>query len=316
MDTTPRLAREELSRVAPGGDTALTIGVFDGVHRGHCYLVAQLIERASARGLASGVITLHPHPVLVLRPETPVAYLGSLEERVELLRATGVGFVAPLTFSSELAQLSAGDFMALVVEEMRPKLLLVGPDFALGRSREGTPAHLAELGRKSGYEVEVLPPLQQNGEVVSSTAVRNALAAGDMETVAGLLGRPFSLRGPVVRGAERGKTLGFPTANIGVSGDLALPPFGVYVTRAIVGEGQYPSVTNIGLRPTFEANERAVEVHVLDFEGEVYGRELRIELLHRLREERRFSGPEELAEQISRDVEEARRLFRREAASL
>ncbi len=316
MDTIPGLAREELSRVAPGGDTALTIGVFDGVHRGHRYLVAQLIERAAARGLASGVITLHPHPVLVLHPETPVAYLGSLEERVELLRATGVGFVAPLTFSSELAQLAPGDFMAIVADELHPRLLLLGPDFALGRRREGTPAFLADLGQKLGYEVEALPPLQENGEVISSTAVRNSLAAGDMETVAALLGRPFSLRGPVVHGAERGKSLGFPTANIAVSADLALPPFGVYVTRAHLGEGLYPSVTNIGFRPTFETKDRAVEVHVLDFEGEVYGRELRIEVLHRLREERRFSGPDELAHQIRRDVEEARQLFRREAASL
>lgn len=302
--------------MAPGGDTALTIGVFDGVHRGHRYLIAELMERASARGLASGVITLHPHPLVVLQPETPIAYLGSLEERIELLRSTGVDFVVALPFSSELAQLSARDFVTMVAQEMRLRLLLVGPDFALGRAREGNADHLAELGRELGYELDVVAPLQDNGEVVSSTAVRNALAAGDMETVAALQGRAFSLRGPVVRGAERGKTLGFPTANIGVSRDLALPPFGVYVTRAYLGEGQYPSVTNIGLRPTFEANERAVEVHVLDFEGEVYGRELRIELLHRLREERRFSGPEELAQQIRRDVEEARQLFRREAASL
>lgn len=310
------MAREELRRAAPGRDTAVTIGVFDGVHRGHRYLIGELMERATARGLASGVVTLHPHPMLVLQPETPIAYLGSLEERVELLRSTGVDFVVALPFSSELAQLSARDFVTMVREELRMRLLLVGPDFALGRGREGSVERLAELGHELGYEVETLAPLQDNGEVVSSTAVRNALAAGDMETVGALLGRPFSLRGPVVHGAERGKTLGFPTANIGVSRDLALPPFGVYVTRAHLGDGQYPSVTNIGLRPTFEANERAVEVHVLDFEGEAYGREVRIELLRRLREERRFSGPEELAHQIQRDVEEARRFFKYEGGSL
>lgn len=316
MDATSQLAREELRRAAPGRDTAVTIGVFDGVHRGHRYLIGELMERATARGLASGVVTLHPHPMLVLQPETPIAYLGSLEERVELLRSTGVDFVVALPFSSELAQLSARDFVTMVREELRMRLLLVGPDFALGRGREGSVERLAELGHELGYEVETLAPLQDNGEVVSSTAVRNALAAGDMETVGALLGRPFSLRGPVVHGAERGKTLGFPTANIGVSRDLALPPFGVYVTRAHLGDGQYPSVTNIGLRPTFEANERAVEVHVLDFEGEAYGREVRIELLRRLREERRFSGPEELAHQIQRDVEEARRFFKYEGGSL
>jgi riboflavin kinase/FMN adenylyltransferase len=316
MDATSRLAREELGRAAPERDSAVSIGVFDGVHRGHRYLIGELRERAATRGLACGVITLHPHPVLVLRPEIPIAYLGSLEERVELLESTGVDFVVALPFSSELAQLSARDFMVMVTEELRLRFLLVGLDFALGRGREGNAERLAELGRELGYEVESLAPLQDDGEVVSSTAVRNALAAGDMETVAALMGRPFSLRGPVVRGAERGKTLGFPTANLGVSRDLALPPFGVYVTRAFFSEGQYPSVTNIGLRPTFATNERAVEVHVLDFEGEAYGREVRIELLHRLREERRFSGPEELTQQIRRDVEEARRFFEDEGGSL
>jgi riboflavin kinase/FMN adenylyltransferase len=310
------LAREELGRVAPGRESAVTIGVLDGVHRGHRYLIRELKARAAARSLASGVITFHPLPESVLRPETHVAYLTSLEERVELLRATGVDFVAPVTFTSELAELSARDFVAMLVEELQMRFMLTGPDFVLGRGREGTAAVREQLGEEMGFEHESLGPLLESNGVVSSTAVREALAAGEMEQVTRLLGRPFSLRGPVLRGADRGATIGFPTANIGLAPDRALPPFGVYVTAAYLParrdssqERQFMSVTNIGRRPTFGEQERTVEVHILDFEGDIYGWELRIDLLSRLRDEMRFGSAQELAAQIGKDVEAARRSF-------
>jgi riboflavin kinase/FMN adenylyltransferase len=297
------LAPDELARAAPGTETAVTVGVFDGVHRGHLYLLSRLQERARALGLASGVVTLHPAPIQVLHPERRIAYLSSLEERVELLRDAGVDFVAPVTFTSELAQLSARDFVHLLVEELRLKFMLEGPDHAVGRGREGTVTVLADLGREMGYEFEVLEALTEGELVVSSTAVRSALAGGAMRQVTGLLGRPFSLRGPVVEGARRGKTIGFPTANIAVGADRALPPFGVYVTRAYLGEGRYKAVTNIGRRPTFDHGERTIEVYLLDYRGDdFYGHDLRIELVDRLRPEKRFASAEELRAQIQRDV--------------
>jgi len=298
-------AREELRRAAlpgKGRSAAVAIGVFDGVHRGHRHLLGYLVERARREGFARLVVTFHPHPRTVIRPGTPLTYLCGLEERVELLRAPGVDAVAVLAFTSELAQLSAREFVSLIVEELRMKLLVVGSDFALGRGREGTTDVLARIGSEMGFEVDVVPLLGADGEKVGSTAVRHALARGDMETVASLLGRAFSLRGPVIKGAERGKGLGFPTANMAFGQDRALPAFGVYVTRAYLREGVFPAVTNIGLRPTFGEDKPTVETFILDFQGEVYGQELRIELAHRLRGEIRFPSPEALREQIEEDV--------------
>jgi riboflavin kinase/FMN adenylyltransferase len=298
----------ELAAVALERDTALTVGVFDGVHRGHRHLLAWLKDRAAARGLASGVITLHPHPALVLNPRAPVVYLTSLEERVELLRAGGVDFVLPVTFTPEVARLSAREFVGLLIERLRMRFFLVGPDFALGRDRQGSADVLSQLGSEMGFEVESAGPLVEGGRVVSSSAVRDALAAGEVEAVGSLLGRPFSLHGPVVRGVERGKVMGFPTANIAVGPGMALPAFGVYATRAYVDVGGVArkSVTNIGRRPTFDNGERTVEVYIMDFDADIYGRELRIDVLKRLRGETRFSDPQELVEQIQRDVAGAR----------
>jgi len=298
----------ELAAFALDRDTALTVGVFDGVHRGHRHLLAWLKDRAAARGLVSGVITLHPHPALVLNPRAPVVYLTSLEERVELLRAGGVDFVLPVTFTPEVARLSAREFVGLLIERLRMRFFLVGPDFALGRDRQGSADVLFQLGSEMGFEVESAGPLVEGGRVVSSSAVRDALTAGEVEAVGSLLGRPFSLHGPVVRGVERGKVMGFPTANIAVGPGMALPAFGVYATRAYVDVGGVArkSVTNIGRRPTFDNGERTVEVYIMDFDADIYGQELRVDVLKRLRGETRFSDPQELVEQIRRDVAAAR----------
>jgi riboflavin kinase/FMN adenylyltransferase len=306
---TTQLAREELSRASPGRPSAVTIGKFDGVHRGHQEVIANLLSLARGEGLASVVVTLHPSPITVLRPGTLVTYLCSLEERVSLLRALGVSSVGVLSFTSELAQLSYRDFVALLIEQLDLRLLLVGADFALGRDRAGNADTLHALGEELGFRLEVVPMLSEGDGKVGSGAVRDALAAGDMVTVNQLLGRPFALRGPVVRGEERGATIGFPTANIAVAPDLALPKFGVYVTRAYLGESTYASVTNVGERPTFGASRPTIETHLLDFEGDCYDRMLRIELLTPLRDERRFSGVDELVAQIRRDVDAARAYF-------
>ena len=311
------LAHDELLRAAPGRDCAVTVGVFDGVHRGHLHLIGELREQAQEKGLAAGIVTLHPAPMVVLKPGSVMTYLTSLEERIELLRASGVDFVAPLTFTSEVAQLSARRFAELMVEALGLKLVIMGPDHAFGRGREGTPAYMSQVGREMSFQVELFSePLTNGGQVVSSTAVRAALEGGDMEKVAALLGRCFSVRGPVVEGARRGKSIGFPTANVGLAPDRALPPFGVYVTRAYLGEADYRSVTNIGRRPTFEPSGFAaptVEVYLMDYDSDdFYGRELRVEFVLRLRDEKRFSGVDELAAQIKRDVAAADVLLGRE----
>ena len=304
------LAREELSHYAAGRPTAITLGVFDGVHLGHRHLIDALRERAAGRGLASGIVTLHPSPIQVLRPTVRVAYLTSLEERIELLRATGVDTVAPLTFTSEVAELSALDFLAMLHGALDMHFLLMGPDNAFGRGREGTPQRVAEIADELGFELEVLGASLEDGDGrVSATSIRNAIGAGDMETPARLLGRPFSLRGPVVRGHERGRAIGFPTANMAVTPDRALPAFGVYVTRSHLGGRSYPSATNIGVNPTFDDAVPSVETYILDFEGDLYGRELRVELLHRLRGEMKFESVDALVAAIGADVTAVRAYF-------
>jgi riboflavin kinase/FMN adenylyltransferase len=308
---TTQLARDELSRAALSGrPAAVTIGKFDGVHRGHRALVERLIERAREEGLAAIVITLHPSPVTVLRPGTLVTYVCSLEERVALLRSLGVDSVGVLSFTSELAQLSYRDFASLLVDELDLRLLLTGPEFALGRDRAGTVDALRAFGQERGFGVETVQLLSAGAAKLGSGTIRDALGRGDVETVSDLLGRSFDLRGPVVRGDERGDKIGFPTANIAVAPDLALPAFGVYVTRSFIGEAAYDSVTNIGERPTFSPSRPTIETHILNFEGDCYERELRIELLHRLRGEQRFDSIDALVAQIRRDVEDARAYFR------
>jgi riboflavin kinase/FMN adenylyltransferase len=304
------LSREELARYATGRPCAVTVGVFDGVHLGHRHLIDELRGKAASRALASVVVTLHPDPLQVLKPEIPVKYVTSLEERVELLRQTGVDAVAPLTFTSEVAELSARDFVGLLHDALDMRFVLMGPDHAFGRGREGTPQRVAEIGDDMGFEAEVLPkPLEGTSGAVSATAVRRALSDGDMELVERLLGRPFAIRGPVVRGAERGRTIGFPTANIAVTPDRALPAYGVYVTRATVGQQSYLSATNIGIKPTFADERPSVETYLLDFEGDLYGRELRVEVLHRLRGEIKFESIDQLVDAIRADVESVRAYF-------
>jgi riboflavin kinase/FMN adenylyltransferase len=190
------------------------------------------------------------------------------------------------------------------------RLLVVGEDFRLGRGGEGTVEVLSQLGDELGFEVIAVPLLADDGDRVSSTRVREALVEGEMETVADLLGRPFSLRGPVLHGDERGRQIGFPTLNVGVSADRWLPPNGVYVTRAHVGDREFQACTNVGTRPTFEGDaRRLVETHLLDFEGDLYGDVVTIDLLHRLRAEQKFNGIEELTAQIERDLQATRAWF-------
>ena len=300
---------EELAKFSPEKDALLTIGVFDGVHLGHKHLLSQLTEEAKKRNLLSGVVTFRQRPRQVLSPRSKLSLLTDLDQRIALLKSESIEVIAILSFTSELAQLSASQFVSLLKKYLRMKGLVIGPDFALGRNREGNIDTLRKLGEDMNFTVTVIPPAMINGEVVSSTAIRKALADGDTKRAVCLIGRPFSLYGQVITGVGRGAKLGFPTANLAIDSKQALPADGVYATWAYIDGKAYLSMTNIGKRPTFGDNKRIVEVYVLDYLSNLYGRELKIDIIERLREEKRFDNAEELKRQIAEDIKQGKAIL-------
>ncbi|MBI5947885.1 MAG: bifunctional riboflavin kinase/FAD synthetase [Chloroflexi bacterium] len=306
----PSFTRTQLAAGAPGPETALTIGVLDGVHLGHQALLGRLRDEARKRALAPGVVTLHPHPITVLRPEIAPSYLTSLEDRMELMREAGADWVIPLTFTGEVSEVSAEELATAFYEILRMRLMVLGPDAAFGRGApKDTVERMRRLGEELGFEVVQIEPLMHDHERYSSTAVRNALAAGDMDRVTSLLGRNYKLSGPVVKGFERGRTIGFPTANISVAADRAMPAIGVYATRAQVAGRLLKGATNIGRRPTFDAGHVSIETHLLDFEGDIYGERMELEIVHRIRGEVKFQSVEALSAQIRKDIEQVREVL-------
>jgi len=306
----PSLTLAQLEAAAPAGGSALVMGVFDGVHRGHQALLERLRREADARGLAPGVVTLHPHPVTVLRPDITPSYLTSLEDRLRLMRDAGASWVLPLTFTSELSEVTAEELAEAFHRVLNMQLMVLGPDAAFGRGAPAdTPERMRRAGEELGFEVIQIEPLLAGDERCSSTMVRRALGAGEMRRVTELLGRPYTLSGPVVRGFERGRTIGFPTANISVAADRALPELGVYATRATVAGRELLGATNIGRRPTFDEGHISIETHLLDFEGDLYDERMEIAIVDRVRPEQAFSGAEELRAQIAEDVRHVREVL-------
>ena len=300
---------EELARLSPEKDTLLAIGVFDGVHLGHKSLLSRLTEMAGRESLLSGVVTFHPHPREVLLHAPDLVYLTTIDEKVDLLRKEGVEAVVTLSFTPELAQLPACSFVTLLQKHLRMRGMVVGPDFALGRDREGDVDVLVALGRELDFSVNVIPEVTTNGDVISSTTIRNALIDGNIKQATKLLGRAYSLQGEVTTGAGRGAGLGFPTANLAVDPKKALPPEGVYVTWAYLEGQRYQSMTNIGRRLTFGEKELTIEVLLMDYQDNLYGRELRIDIVERLRDEKRFNSVDELKRQIAADIEQGRAIL-------
>ena len=305
----------ELARFSPDKDMLLTIGVFDGVHLGHKYLISQLVAQARQQDLLSGVVTFRQHPQEVLQPQTRLPFLTDLTERSNLLKGEGVAVIIPLTFTAESAQLGVCQFVDLLKKYLRMRGLVIGPDFALGRNREGNADTLCTLGKEVGFTVAVVPAVMINGEVVSSTAIRKALADGDMKKVRSLAGRPFSLHGQVVTGAGRGIALGFPTANLDIAPEQAVPADGVYATWAYIDGRTYPSMTNIGQNPTFNDRKRAAEVYVVDYQSDLYGHELKIDIVERLRDEKKFNTVAELKKQIAEDVKRGKAILNSEGGN-
>ena len=297
----------ELGRHSPAGESVLTIGVFDGVHRGHGHLLSRLVAKASNAERLAGVVTFRNHPASVLKPGFKPRYLASVGERLRLIKEHRVDFVVPITFDQELSKLRAADFAALLQKHLRMKGLVIGPDFAMGHNREGDPETLASIGREMGFSVLVVDPLvDDQGHAVRSTTVREALSRGDLLPVAQQMGRNFSLEGTVVRGQGRGGPLGFPTANLEPPEGMAVPGDGIYATWAEIGSQRYMAASSIGVRPTFEDGDRAIEAFVLDFDGDLYGQLIRLEFVRRLRDEVKFDSVESLKEQVDKDVDETK----------
>jgi riboflavin kinase / FMN adenylyltransferase len=301
----------EISAIKPRMDMILTIGVFDGVHLGHRYLLNTLKDEAKSRGMLSGVITFRTHPETVTSGSY-IAWLDDLDAKLEKIKELGIDIVVAVEFNEELKKLTPQEFVKLLQKHLRMKGLIIGPDFALGRNRAGDISQLSELGKELGFTVEAVKPFYLEGEEVKSSLVRQTIAAGDMRKVTRLLGRPFDIVGKVVKGEQRGRKLGFPTINIKVSPEMAAPPNGVYATRTRTGGKTYNSVTDVGTNPTFEGKKRLAETHILDFNGNLTGVKVSVDFIEKMRDEKKFSGAEELVEQIKKDVARAREILNAE----
>ncbi|MDW8326563.1 MAG: bifunctional riboflavin kinase/FAD synthetase [Anaerolineales bacterium] len=299
----------ELSLTSPA---VVTIGAFDGVHRGHQALIGGLTAHARATGRVAVAITFSPHPSVFLRGRRPSFYLTTPEEKAGLLAALGVDVLVTHRFDAAFAAITAAEYVEQLVRHARMVELWCGADFALGHNREGNVAYLQAAGERLGFTVRVQTPVVLDGEIISSTRIRQCLRDGAVEQAARLLGRPFRLSGRVVEGARRGRTIGIPTANLAVAEEHAIPAVGVYVCRADTPQaGGLPAVTNVGYRPTFNSTEPklTVETHLLDFTGDLYGTTVSLDFIARLRSEMKFAGVEALIGQIKRDIETARTLL-------
>jgi len=292
----------------------VTIGNFDGVHLGHRAILETVVGRARDLDGVAVVYTFDPHPRKVLRPANAPGLLTTLDQKVELLEQAGVDVVVVEPFTSEFAHTQANEFIQRCLHErLRPVEVYVGYDFHFGRDREGSMRMLTEQGPRLGFSVTIIPEVTMDDGDVNSTRIRELLAEGRPERAARMLGRPFTVRGTVVRGDERGRTLGFPTANLAPENEV-LPASGVYAGHLhLLDEGnpprnaRLPAVMNVGRRPTFAGEETRAEAHVLDFDGDLYGRRVEISFSLRLRSEQKFESVEALKQQIGEDVEQGRR---------
>ena len=307
----------ERLRLSPGrraawSAPAVAVGNFDGVHRGHQALVTAALAESRRLGGTAVVLTFDPHPARVLQPDRAPSALTTLDQKAEALAALGISHLAVLEFTREVAGRSAEEFARGVLGgTLGARAVVVGANFRFGRGRSGDAAVLSELGGEAGFDVRVVDPVLYEGEPVSSTRIRDAIEAGAVERAAAMLGRAYSVDGRVVQGDGRGRTLGFPTANVEPVNET-LPGRGVYACwlRIAQDERAWPAAVNIGRRPTFDAQGSTVEAHLLDFTGDLYGREVRLSFVERLRAEQKFSGASALRAQIEADVARTRAVLR------
>jgi riboflavin kinase / FMN adenylyltransferase len=295
----------------PLSASVVTLGAFDGVHRGHQELIRRAVTKARALGVEAVVYTFEPHPAKVLAPKMAPHTLTATHEQIRLIAKLGIDRIVVEPFDRTFAALPADDWVEhWLVEKLHPKHVVVGFNFSYGKDRGGDPAHLEQSGRRFGFTVEVVEPVLAGAIVCSSTRVREFVLEGNVEGARLVLDRPFALTGVVVKGEERGRTIGIPTANLAPDAEI-VPAHGVYATRVYL-EGDdtpRPAVTNIGVRPTFAGTTVSIESHLLDWTGDLYGKRIRVELIARIRGEKRFSGVDALVEQVRADIVEARKLL-------
>jgi riboflavin kinase/FMN adenylyltransferase len=291
--------------------TWLTIGVFDGVHRGHLAILRQLVEGAHAAGSPAAVLTFARHPAEVLG-HRGIKCLTTPEERAELLGELGVDAVISHPFDEQVAALSAAEFMRPVKERLGLSRLLIGYDFALGKGREGNATRLTEIGMEMGYTVQVVEAVSDESGLISSTVIRKLVSVGDVADAAKMLGHPYSITGRVIHGSRRGRLIGYPTANVEVPPGKLIPAFGIYACRAEVDSERYPAAISIGIRPTFDDDQSdvRVEAYLLDHDSDLYEKTVKLEFVQRLRDEMKFPSVEALIAQIESDVAAVRSILK------
>ena len=299
-----------LSEAALDQPSIVTIGVFDGVHRGHQHLLRQLVAEAHASQRLAVVLTLFPHPDIVLRKLTGRYYLTTPDQKAELLGQLGVDVVVTHPFDDSVRQIRAADFVDQLRDHLRMSSLWATADFAMGYKREGNFAYLTAQGAEKGFEVHEIDLLVSDGtEVISSSAIRQALLAGNVEKAAAWLGRPYRVEGAVIHGDHRGRTIGFPTANIEPWSEQILPSNGVYAGWAMLGNERFMAMTNVGVRPQFDGQDIRVEPYLVDFDRDIYGQKLALDFVFRLRDEEKFDSLDALIRQIQADVDRGRALL-------
>lgn len=299
----------DLTTVHVPRPTVLTIGSFDGIHRGHQYLIQRVVARSREIGAASALVTLHPHPKVVLRPESDMRYLSTIEERLDLLEPLGLDYAVVFPFSLETSQVRARDFVQLLLDHLKMKEIFCGADFALGYKREGNIGFLQALAHEKHFVVYVVEPQKSDSLVLSSTHVRELIARGEIDQAVRILGRYPSVRGRVVKGDQRGRTLGFPTANLALADRRLIPANGIYAVRVHLRNEWHQGAASIGVRPTFDGKTRLVEVHVLDWSGDLYDQVIETQFVKRLRDELKFESVDSLVAQMNRDVQDARKVL-------
>jgi riboflavin kinase/FMN adenylyltransferase len=290
------------------GGAVVTVGTFDGVHLGHREVLGEIVARARKAGRRSVLATFHPHPLRIVRPEFAPPLLTTPAEKKVLLAESGLDYAVFISFTPALQQYPARRFVEeILIGRLGMRELVIGYDHGFGRDREGGAETLRELGAEIGFNVEVVGPVDEGDKAISSSRIRKALQAGEVAEAARGLGRPYSLHGPVVHGSHRGRLLGFPTANIAIGDpDKLLPLEGIYAVRAVVGGSHLPGLLHLGPRPTFQGEPPSIELHLLDWDGDLYGRDLRIDFHARLRGIVTFASPDELVARMHRDAEEGR----------
>lgn len=293
--------------------TVATVGTFDGVHRGHWEVLQEIRRRAEATGRRSVLVTFDPHPLRIVRPEHAPPVLTTPVEKKEILAESGLDWAVFITFTWTLSQYSPRRFVEeILVGRLGVDELVIGYDHGFGRGRSGDADTLRDIGKEMGFVVDVVPPVETDGKAVSSSRIRQAVAEGRMGEARSCLGRPYSVRGVVVRGDGRGRHLGFPTANLNVgNADKLIPPAGIYAVRGATRAGMHDGALHLGPRPTFKGTPPTMELHLLDFDADLYGEEVRVDFVQRLRDVRPFDTASALVAQMREDVEATRAALER-----